>query len=274
MSVKYAFQTAVVGWVDLLGYGSQIAQADFIPTHPQAEKAHRRLRAFHQIVAKHSRRNFPSLVTNDGAILYRDLSYRCNSVTYDFIRRAWNLFQEVNSSDLRDKNCGARMVVAAGFRVRGRRAGIDQTAGHVDSIFRRFERGDIDAKQAIHEASRAQAKFDIVPQLQSNYAFTKAYLAETGGSKVGFAGKKFYLDMSLLEQPVASDINVARTVDWHHAGLNMRGCFGEVESIVDRGHGYMPKDTYLNGLEVAKSLSKDPNILEKLRNSKMSRSRK
>tara|TARA_R110002051_G_scaffold57603_2_gene106440 strand:+ start:14500 stop:15348 length:849 start_codon:yes stop_codon:yes gene_type:complete len=270
MSVKYAYQMAIVGWVDLLGYGSQISEAQFVPTHPKASEAHLRLRRFHRIVSENSRKLFPSLVMNDGAIVYRDLSYRSNSVTYDFIRRAWNLFNAINEEEQQNGDAGARMVVAAGFRLRGRRAGIDQTAGHLGSILKRFELGEISSKQAIYEASRAQAKFDIIPQLQSNYAFTKAYVAESGGSKKGFTGNKFYLDMALLASPITSDVVVDRTVKWQDQRLQLSGSFGEISNIVDHGSGYMPRGAYRDGVEVAQNISNDPDILAKLRKSKLS----
>ena len=88
-SASFPFQVAIVCWIDLLGYGAMIAEADFNPLHGKATEAMRRLRRFHQVVAAHSFRLFPTLVMNDGAAAYRDLSLRSRGPTHDFLMRAW-----------------------------------------------------------------------------------------------------------------------------------------------------------------------------------------
>jgi len=89
---------AIACWIDLLGYGAMIAEADFNPLHPRAAAALERLRRFHKIVADHSVRHFPTLVTNDGAVAYRDLSLRSRSPTHDFVLRAWRLFRSIQGT--------------------------------------------------------------------------------------------------------------------------------------------------------------------------------
>ena len=106
--------------MDLLGYGAMIAEAGFNPLHSKAATALKRLRRFHGIVAQHSGRVFPTLVMNDGAVAYRDLSFRSSSVPTDFIRRTWSLFNEIKREETNHDLPGARMVVAVGFRMGGR----------------------------------------------------------------------------------------------------------------------------------------------------------
>jgi hypothetical protein len=198
--LRFPFQVSVACWVDLLGYGRMIAQASFNPLHPKAKDALRRLRQFHKIVADHSARNFPTLVMNDGAVAYRDLSFRSRSVTHDFFMRAWDLFADIKAQDDRTFGCpGARVVLACGFRMRGRRAGIDVADIHFRSIVNRLQEGEITADQAVHEAASIHPKFDIVPQLQANFAFAKAYVAEQSGSQGGLPGSNFYVDLLLFE---------------------------------------------------------------------------
>jgi len=122
---QFPFQVAVACWIDLLGYGSMIADAEFNPLHPEAKQAIARIRTFHEIVAQHSARYFPTLVMNDGAVAYRDLSLRSRSVTHDFLIRAWKLFEAIKAEDRKHGHPGARMVLCCGFRMRGRRAGLD-----------------------------------------------------------------------------------------------------------------------------------------------------
>lgn len=266
--VIFPFQTAIVAWVDLLGYGSQISAGGFNPLSKESKAAHRRLKVFHHVIAQHSHRIYPSLVLNDGAILYRDLSYRSNSVTYDFIRRSWGLFQEINKQEKSSGFPGARMVIATGFRVRGRRAGIDRTKGQLKSIFGRLEDGKISTNQAINEAARAQARFDIVPHLQSNYAFTKAYLAESDGSSAGMGGSSCFLDLTLVNTSAGSEIEFAEIIPWENSRLGLSANFGRIEMVKHNNKRHIQSHYYRTGLSVAEHLTDDPSILLKLRDAR------
>ena len=90
MKTHFPFQVSICAWVDLLGYGAEIKEAGYNPLDPKAKAAVKRIRHFHQVVADHSLRDFPTLVMNDGATAYRDLSYRTRWTTYDF-----RLFQDI-----------------------------------------------------------------------------------------------------------------------------------------------------------------------------------
>lgn len=140
-SSSLPFKVAIVGWIDLLGYGNMIADVDYNPIADQAKRPINRLRTFHRIVAEHSARNFRTLVLNDGAVAYRDLSLRGSANTVDFFCRAWDLYSAVQSSEIRNGFAGARMVVAPGLRAKGSRRAIDCTSGHLDSILRRMADG-------------------------------------------------------------------------------------------------------------------------------------
>jgi hypothetical protein len=122
-----------------------IADAGFNPLHPNAKKAITRIRRFHQTVAEHSARHFPTLVMNDGAVAYRDLSMRSRSVTYDFLVRSWRLFEAIKAEDEKLGHPGARLVLSSGFRMRGCRAGLDVSRSHFESIITRLQDGSINA---------------------------------------------------------------------------------------------------------------------------------
>ena len=113
------FCISAAAWVDLLGYGSMIAAAGLNPVDARAKTAVIRLRAFHRVVAEHSDRNFRTLVINDGAVAYRDLSLRDNGVTHDFLQRSHLLFEAIAECEHRNSWPGARMVLGLGFRARG-----------------------------------------------------------------------------------------------------------------------------------------------------------
>jgi hypothetical protein len=256
---------AVACWIDLLGYGAMIAEAEFNPLHPKASEALSRLRRFHEIVASHSARNFPTLVINDSAAAYRDLSLRSREPTHDFLMRAWNLFNKIKSSEHDRGLPGARMVLATGFRMRGRRAGMDATASHFKSVMHRFQNGDIGAEQAIREAANIRQPFDIIPQLQANFAFSKAYVAETSGTKGGLGGANFFVDLTLFEMPTPAWVVRGDIVKWSDSRLHMKASFAPILALLPCEHVEGGPLGIRDGLQVAQHLAQNPDVLSALR---------
>jgi len=259
------FQIAVACWIDLLGYGGMISAAGFNPLHPEARQALSRIRGFHRLVAEHSARHFPTLVMNDGAVAYRDLSLRSRSVTHDFLARAWRLFEAIKAEETKLGYPGARLVLACGFRMRGRRAGIDASREHFSSIITRLQDGQIDATQAIHEAAAMRPRFDVVPPLQANFAFTKAYAAEQSGGKHGLPGANFYVDTVIFGDSRPSWIDLGPDIAWVHPTLNLKANFAAVKAIPKMRHPAGGPVEILDGLAVAQALSDKPDILARLR---------
>lgn len=261
---RFPFETAVVCWMDLLGYGAMIAEADFNPLHPKAQDAVRRLRQFHKIVASHSARNFPTLVMNDGAAAYRDLSLRSREPTYDFLMRAWTLFNEIKNEENASAFPGARVVLATGFRMRGRRAGMDAMAGHFRSLMGRFQNGSVSAAQAIREAARIRQPFDIVPELQADFAFTKAYLAETSGAQGGLGGANFFVDLALFDTPTPPWVLKGDAVNWSHERLRMKASFAPILDFAACERVEGGPLGVRDGLQVAQHLAGNKNVLDVL----------
>jgi hypothetical protein len=226
------FKVAIVGWIDLLGYGDMIADVDYNPIANQAKKPITRLRAFHRIVAEHSTRNFRTLVLNDGAVAYRDLSMRGSANTVDFFCRAWDLYDAVQSSETRNGFAGARMVVAPGLRAKGSRRAIDYTSGHLDSILRRMADGTISADQAVREAAAIEKYFDVLPQLQANFAFSKAYIAEQSGEKFGLKGPAFYVDNMIFDGAKPDWIDADEPIDWKMPKYRLEATFHPVRGAL------------------------------------------
>jgi hypothetical protein len=276
-STFFPFQTAVAAWIDLLGYGASIAAAEFNPLHPKAELAIRRLRRFHRIVAEHSRRAFPTLVMNDGAVAYRDLSYRTRWVTYEFLQDSWRLFQAIDSAERRTGDPGARMVLASGFRMRGRRDGLDAVSTQFADILSLVRSGKITIEQAMARASRVRSNFDAVPQLQANFAFTKAYVAEQSGSRGGLAGPNCFVDLCLFVQPLPDWLDVGPPVLWSDPRLGLEAQFAPLQSlpfgreVVNTPSGQVEggPEGVLTGLQVAQLLAKDDDVLAALRRARV-----
>lgn len=193
------FCISATAWVDLLGYGSMIADAELNPIDPRAKAAVARLRAFHRIFAEHSGRHYKTLVINDGAVAYRDLSLRDNGVTHDFLQRSQQLFHAISENEQRNSWPGARMVVGVGFRARGSRRGIDDVERRVGMILTELTAGNIDAAEAVRQAASIQRYSDGIPQLQASFAFTRSYVADSAGSRAGLGGPNMFVDTAIFE---------------------------------------------------------------------------
>lgn len=158
----------------------------------------------------------------------------------------------------------ARMVVASGFRIRGNRRAVDATADHFASIARRVASGKIDVRQAMYEARRIRPTFDVIPQLQANFAFAKAYTAEQTGTKGGLAGAKCFLDLSFFLNARPDWISFEEQIQWRHPKLNLSGTFAPVSDVcVPPNRGATPSG-FRNGLEIGQFLVRDEDLLSAL----------
>lgn len=242
-----------------------ISSSNFNPLHPKAADASKRLKEFHQTVAAESARTFPTLVINDGAIAYRDLSYRSASVTYDFLKRAWVLFNKIQTTDKSLGHPGARMVIATGFRIQGRSAGYQSTESQFQILLEKVRSGSIDMVEALQQARRIRPSFDLIPQLQANFAFTKAYVAEQSGSKGGLKGATCFVDMNLFDKKNFSWMRFGQLIDWKHEKLGLQTQFAELVELRDPNEKNPIPSGVRNGLQVAQNLADDKNVLEALR---------
>jgi hypothetical protein len=271
--IKREYEISVALWVDLLGYGSMLQGAAWDPTSEQAEAALERIVNFQKVVSRHSMRNFPTFVMNDGAVAFRDLSPRTNAVTFDFLRRAVELHTAINAQDQALGHPGARAVLAAGFRVRRT---IDYSSrlnsGEGKAIKKKLGAGLMPVDQAINHALMARHHCDSTPLLQHNYAMTKAYLAESAGSRGGFEGAELFIDMNIIGSEGAPWIKFEKQVSW--SGRGMSGEFGLLSSLdsqAAQGCGYAG---IRNAFEVAPALSANPEILQIIRASRVGDLRK
>lgn len=229
---KLPFQVAAVCWVDLLGYGEMIGAAGLNPIDPKAKESITRLRAFHRIVAEHSGRDYRTLVINDGAAATRDLALRSESATLDFLVRSFRLFEAIQSIERSHGWPGARMFLATGYRAKGSRRAIDYADGQLSSILARLSSGEIAAEQAVREAADIQRHFDVLPQLQANFAFTKAYVADSRGKGAGFEGPQFFVDDAIFAEGVPTWIISGQKVPFHDERLSIRATFVPVRQLL------------------------------------------
>jgi hypothetical protein len=200
---------------------------------------------------------------NDGAAAYRDLSLRTNSVTHDFLSRAWSLHSAIMTAENRTGDPGARMVVATGFRMAGRRAGLDERGRQVRSIVERLGEGEITVEQAIAEGERLRSTFDVVPQLQANFAFTKANLAEQSGSKGGLPGPHCFVDMAMFSAAVPF-LALGKARAWKHPTLAISAQFAPITDLKSYRDA-VPPPGHRSGQGVGIHLTDDPDLLASLR---------
>lgn len=222
---RYPFELACVAWGDLLGYGSMLESAKFHPSDTVASKAILRLRSFQQIAMGEATSKFRAMPINDGVAFFCDLSPRSNSVTADFLKRAISAFQKINMEDQRLGHPGFRMVISVGPRARIARP--KRSSTHLRSILTRLAEGSISAERAVNEAFISGPIAGFVPALQANFAFTRAYLAESGGTKKGFQGANCFVDMTLFDNPHPNWISFRRINKWNDRGFAAN--FGEFE---------------------------------------------
>lgn len=247
---KRKYPVTCVAWIDLLGYGAMLEKVGFRPDTHEAENAVARLNEFHRIVVDSAHKTFQAMPINDGAVFFRDLTDRSRWVTYDFVRNASIVHEKINQAEKKLGLPGARMIIATGFRMLGKKARMDD--GHRRSIMKRLSAGEIETKQAITEAFMARPVAGFVPHLQANFAFTKAYLADAGGSKAGLGGPACYVDLMLFSDPCPNWIEFDGVTKWSDRGLSVD--FGKLKHIDASLPGNGDPPGVLDADEIAKRL--------------------
>jgi hypothetical protein len=259
-------EVSIAAWIDLLGYGAMLEKSNFEPFDNNTIEAIRRIDLFHQKIATSCSKTFPSLVLNDGAVLFKDLSPRSKYSTFDFIYRAYKLHSQINGQERANGFPGARMVIATGFRVRRkttiRKHLMDGIGQH---IVNRVNDKSMNINEAVIFSLMTRPVFDLLPELQANFAFSKAYIADSGGSKKGIGGPNCFLDLSIIENEIPSWLQLSNTVDWSDRGLSAR--FGIVTGMKKQEARQCNFNGLLNAFDIASKISVDPNIIRNLRDS-------
>lgn len=262
--VRTSVEVCCAAWIDLLGYGAMLRDAEFDPTSPQALAAVSRLNRFHSIVYKSASKYSTSMIINDGAVIGRDLSPRSNSVTFDFVRRVQEMHQSVNDSERSEGHPGARCVLAAGFRIR-RQNPMKQNllTGYAKYLIDRVLSGEMSVLEGINSAITVKPFVAANPEFQANFAFSKAYLIDSAGSSAGFAGPRMFIDLALFSNEKTSWISLGDPIEWESPGIS--GRFAELKQI-DTGHaGKVRYDGMRDAFQVAEMLAKTNGVLDRIK---------
>jgi hypothetical protein len=205
-------------WMDLRAYAEMISSAGFDPSCTEAKLAISRLRTFQRVVAEHSDTTFPTLSVNDGVVAYRDIGIQPNNLLFDFLRKTWDLYRAAMEADSRYHDAGLRGVLAVGLRARGSKRGMDAQEQEFASILTALDAGELDLASAITRSRRIYRLHDVVPPLQANFAFTKAYEAEKSGKDSGFAGANLFADMTIFNDGIPAWLDCSLPFSWPAAG--------------------------------------------------------
>lgn len=227
---------ALAFWLDLRGYGAMLNNAGFDPTHREAKAAIERLRRFQEVVARHSQNSFPTLVINDGAVAYRDIGFTVANRAFPFIQRCWDLYQSATEADQQLGGIGLRGVLAAGLRAKGSNRGILAENEAMTNIIKHLVNGRISEAEAISAACKVRRVHDIVPQLQANFAFARAYTADQGAREGKLTGSRFYLDMRILREGIPGWMAAGEPTHWEPQVESLSALattFVEVQTISD-----------------------------------------
>jgi hypothetical protein len=148
---------------------------------------------------------------NDGAAAYCSLGLAPNDTLLKFILQCWKLYCEATATDIAIGGSGLRGVIALGLRAKGSARGMDAQNEAFTRIIEDFSAARVDKAEAIRRARRIRRDFDIVPQLQANFAFARAYEAET---TAGLAAPNLYLDTLAFRSGVPNWIEITGTHPW------------------------------------------------------------
>jgi hypothetical protein len=259
---KRKVEVSICAWIDLLGYGSMLTESQFDPTVELSLKAIERLEVFHRIASKHSHRRFNIHALNDGLIISMDISPRTQKVTSDFVKRVIHLQDEINKVDKELGYYGARTIIATGFRIRYSEKIVSES-GIKKVILKRLDEGTLTPIEAVNMAMKSRPYFGVIPELQANFAFTKAYLVDNEGSKGGFAGPNCFIDLSIFSNPLPNYISFSEYINWNKSGL--WGKFGKLDEFNFKKAHNADDVGFLSGFEIAENITKSPNVEKRIR---------
>lgn len=225
---SFKFAPYIVAWVDLLGYGKMLSDCHYDPSSEIARAAVTRIELLNKVSMQHSSPWFTTLQINDGIVAWRELSFRTKSVTQDFIARSIDFFNEITKNEKEMEFPGPRMVIATGIRLKMENSHRMISDGNAQKLIQQVQEGLISAEEAIHKACSYRVYSNAISELQANFAFSKAYIAEGEGKNGGFPGNNVFIDMSIFENENLQSLVIDTPFKWE--AKNAKG----LESIFAR----------------------------------------
>lgn len=184
-------------WSDLLGFSHHFTECNWNLSQKQKQKIYDRLVAAHSSVLYYSRPNERNLILNDGiAKIYSIPEYEENALGALglFLRFCIELHMTISNTEKHDGYPGCRSVIAFGEY-------IEYLADEVrfdDYVFNYSKPQGSDISDVAQRMGNPLVIYNP-KELQMNTAFSKAYILEGYGSRVGIEGNNLYIDQSVID---------------------------------------------------------------------------
>ena len=178
-------------WSDLLGYGSNFYQSNWDISSELSIENIKRIENLRPLWLRVNNPFHEALFTlNDGLVRNYDITREYFPVILDWLVHTIDLFNILNRFDTEKGYPGLRGVLAYGQRVE-----------YIESNY--IGRGDF--IQSTPERKAIYNKNLVVyspSELQMNTAFSKSYIIEGSGSKLGVSGNNLYIDLEVINKIV------------------------------------------------------------------------
>lgn len=186
-------------WSDLLGFSNMFTDNNWELNLEQQRMVYDRLRAAHSAVLYYSSLHERNLILNDGiAKVFHPLSKHQDwnnvlSISL-FFRSCIELHMSISQTEHENSYPGCRTVIAFGENVEYLTEEV-----RLDDYVMNYSKPK--GAEISDYAKRCGNPLIIYnpKELQMNTAFSKAYILEGGGSKVGLPGNNIYIDQSAID---------------------------------------------------------------------------
>lgn len=189
-------------WSDLLGFGKQFEETNWNVDEKLARNVYNRLVVAHSAALYYSMPFEKSLILNDGiAKVYRTHSNWHKGHLEElleislFIRECVQLHISINETETENGYPGCRSVLTFGDNV-------EYLADEVrfDDYVLNYTKPQGAEISSIARDNGNPIVIYNPKELQMNTAFSKAFLLDEGGSKIGLPSKHFYIDSSVITE--------------------------------------------------------------------------
>lgn len=184
-------------WSDLLGFSNHFTESNWNLTSEQKRKIYNRLVAVHSTVLYYSKPDERNLILNDGiAKVYSISENEKNQLGALglFLRFCIELHMTISNTEKHDGYPGCRSVIAFGEY-------IEYLADEVrfdDYVFNYSKPKGSEISCVARNNGNPIVIYNP-RELQMNTAFSKAYILESGGSRIGLKGNNLFIDQSVID---------------------------------------------------------------------------
>lgn len=183
-------------WTDLLGFGQNFYQNNWKPTNDIWKSVYERLTDAYKVF-------YPQLIPfTDFALTLNDGIVRCCDIErlthLDYLSIwlrgcVWS-HNGINENEKKKGLPGVRTILTFGERLKH-----SHTEITIDDFVYNYTKKNPEKLSKLAESTGNPAVAINPAPLQMNTAFSKAYILDAGGSKIGLGGSHFYIDGSVLD---------------------------------------------------------------------------